>query len=147
MQKFQRRCIKTWKRWPVWTVFINLNPINGTSLDLKALDYFCLLADDQTKQFPCKHSLEGCRVFGISTHCLFKASWNTWALWAVGAVGAPFGECIPWHWAIPSQMNSPPTKAADSAFTPLFLCPSKGQARTGLEMSCTLWKLLALGVD
>lgn len=34
-------------------VFINLNPINGTFLDLKALDSFCLLADDQTiKQLP-----------------------------------------------------------------------------------------------
>lgn len=73
-KKFQRRCIKTWKTWAVWIVFINLNPINGTFLDLKALDYFSRLADDQaTKQFPWKHSFEGCTVFGISTHGLFKA--------------------------------------------------------------------------
>lgn len=63
------------------------------------------------------------------------------------ANGAPSGVCISWHWPILSKINSPLTNAADSAFTPFLLCPFKGQHGTVLEMSCALWKLLALGVD
>lgn len=46
--KFQRKCIKKWKKLTVWTVFANLNPINVNFLDLKSLGYFPLLVDDQT---------------------------------------------------------------------------------------------------